>query len=131
MGNGYVLIPINHPLYGKDYCDIDINVHGKLTFSEFVSDKMIDKWQLDKKDKYKWCVGFDTIHNNDNLLTWPKEKVLEETERLKTQLMAYKSVSWITLLNRVRIIYVAAIIYKIKKRIISFKNKKLNIYEKN
>ena len=35
-GNGYVLIPQDHQLHGKDYSDIDIYVHGGLTFSEYV-----------------------------------------------------------------------------------------------
>lgn len=33
-GNGYVLIPQGHFLYGKCYDDIHVDVHGGLTFSE-------------------------------------------------------------------------------------------------
>jgi len=30
-GNGYVAVPKEHPLYGKDYNNIDIDIHGGLT----------------------------------------------------------------------------------------------------
>lgn len=92
-GNGYVLIPENHPLHGKDYDDIDVDVHGGLTFSELVDAEMVEKWELDKEDKGKWCVGFDTAHYSDNLSKWSKEKVQEEAERLKEQLLSYEAVS--------------------------------------
>ena len=32
--NGYVAIPKEHPLYGISYDDVDIDVHGGLTFAE-------------------------------------------------------------------------------------------------
>jgi hypothetical protein len=36
LGNwcGYVGVPQNHPLFGKDYGAVDVDVHGGLTFSE-------------------------------------------------------------------------------------------------
>ena len=33
-----------------------------------------------------WSFGFDTAHYADNLINWPKEKVIEETLRLYAQL---------------------------------------------
>lgn len=92
-GNGYVIIPENHHLHGKHYGDIDVDVHGGLTFSELVDAEMVEKWELDKEDEGKWCVGFDTAHYSDNLSKWSKEKVQEEAERLKEQLLSYKAVS--------------------------------------
>lgn len=92
-GNGYVLIPEGHPLHGKHYDDIDVSVHGGLTFSELVDDEMIEKWEIDAEDKGKWCVGFDTAHYNDNLSKWPKEAVQAETDRLMEQLVSYEVVS--------------------------------------
>jgi hypothetical protein len=89
-GNGYVLIPENHPLHGKHYNDIDVDVHGGLTFSELVNAEMVESWGLDKQDEGKWCVGFDTAHYADNLFKWSKEKVQEEAERLKEQLLSYR-----------------------------------------
>jgi len=84
-GNGYVLIPKNNHLHGNDYINVD--VHGGLTFSGLVDAKMVEYLELDKEDEGKWCVGFDTSHYGDNLSEWSKEKVQEETEKLKNQLL--------------------------------------------
>jgi hypothetical protein len=91
-GNGYVLIPKNHPLHGKQYDEIDVSVHGGLTFSELVDAEMIEMFELEKEDEGKWCVGFDTCHFSDKLSEWSKEKVQEEAERLRDQLLSYKHV---------------------------------------
>jgi hypothetical protein len=86
-GNGYVLIPKDTRFHGKHYDDIDVDVHGGLTFSVLVDAKMVEDWELDEEDEGKWCVGFDTSHYGDNLFKWSKEKVQEETEKLKKQLL--------------------------------------------
>jgi hypothetical protein len=85
-GNGYVLIPKNNKLHGKDYNNIDVDIHGGLTFSELVDEEMVKDWDFDSEDLGKWCVGFDTAHGGDTLSFWTKERVEEETERLKYQL---------------------------------------------
>lgn len=89
-GNGYVLIPNGNPLHGKRYTDIDVDIHGGLTFSEIVDAEMIESWGLDVEDEGKWCVGFDTAHFSDTLDKWTKEKVQQEAERLKEQLEKIK-----------------------------------------
>lgn len=89
-GNGYVLIPKGHPMHGKNYSEIDVNVHGGLTFSELVDNEMANDWGLDKGDEGSWCVGFDTCHYGDSLQKWPKEMVEQETEQLKEQLESIK-----------------------------------------
>lgn len=48
---GYVLLPKEHYLYGKEYCDIDIDCHGGLSYSE-------------KENEY-WVIGFDCAHACD------------------------------------------------------------------
>lgn len=48
---GYVIIPIGHELYSKDYQDINIDVHGGLTFGEY-------------NEKEHW-IGFDCAHLGD------------------------------------------------------------------
>lgn len=89
-GNGYVLIPEGHPLHGKHYDDIDVDVHGGLTFSELVDDELIEKWdKLTEADKGMWMIGFDTAHYRDNLHTCPKEYVEAEAERLLEQVANY------------------------------------------
>lgn len=90
-GNGYVLIPENHPLHGKDYEEIDVIVHGGLTFSKLVDSGMIESWGLDTEDEGKWCVGFDTAHFGDTLSKWSKERVQTEADLLKEQLLNYET----------------------------------------
>jgi hypothetical protein len=51
---GYVRVPEGHPWYGKSYSDIDVDVHGGLTFSDF-SETLGDGF---------W-VGFDCAHAGD------------------------------------------------------------------
>lgn len=90
FGNGYVLIPKGHQMHGKDYDDIPVDVHGGLTFSELVDKEFIKEWNLSEEDEGTWCVGFDTAHYEDNINNWPEQKVKEETERLKEQLIKLK-----------------------------------------
>lgn len=66
----YVFIDKNHPLYKKHYDDIDVDVHGGLTFSD---DHLINV--LKYSDKYKcetlqrinhdWIIGWDYNHLGD------------------------------------------------------------------
>lgn len=91
-GNGYVLIPEGHPLHGKPYDDIEVDVHGGLTFSELVDEDMINHWGeklLSKEDIGGWLVGFDTAHYSDNMCNWPKEAVQAEANRLRDQLILH------------------------------------------
>lgn len=99
-GNGYVLIPPGHPFHGKHYDSIDAYAHGGLTFSSMYGDtlkryedsgfdyemdielsKRVEKEGYDFLKDY-WCIGFDTAHFEDNLITCPKEYVLKETDDL-------------------------------------------------
>lgn len=89
FGNGYVLIPEDHPYHGISYENIRVDVHGGLTFSEIVDEEFIKDWKdsLSEEDLGSWCVGFDTYHFGDNLLKWSEENVEKETIRLKEQLI--------------------------------------------
>jgi hypothetical protein len=71
-GNGYVDLPKTHPMYGVQYDDINVDVHGGLTYSEEVNGM--------------WRVGFDTAHAGDNYNNWNKQKVYKETKYLAEQL---------------------------------------------
>lgn len=87
-GNGYVLIPEDHGLYKYHYDIINkyVDVHGGLTYSDLVDEKMIKLFNLEEEDLNKWMVGFDTCHWEDTLLRWPKEEVQRETDNLAKQL---------------------------------------------
>ena len=81
-GNGYVLIPEGHILFGEHYDVINesVDVHGGLTFSN--SSENVDFVDCEGY----WVIGFDTAHYDDTLEKWPKHRVEEETERLANQL---------------------------------------------
>jgi hypothetical protein len=96
-GNGYVLLPKNHPYYGIDYDSVNLNAHGGLTFSrEFISENFL-KWveglefdgditikNFKEVDGY-WMFGFDTSHYGDNEYNCTKSYVMNETIDLMNQ----------------------------------------------
>jgi hypothetical protein len=91
-GNGYVIIPKDHPFYGKNYDEIDnlmpdLDVHGGLTLSHPTDD--LDWPELPKNSKGTWIVGFDTAHIYDTPEEWTKEAVIKETIKLKEQLETF------------------------------------------
>lgn len=96
--NGYVAVPRDHPFFGKDYDDVDIEVHGGLTFaapgsniSKDLPETEVLEGCLYDLDEDWWVFGFDTCHYSDSLENWPREAVIEETLNLKRQLEeAYK-----------------------------------------
>lgn len=55
----YVKIPENHKYWLKDYSDIDIEVHGGLTYS---SDHI---WTSDNQRIEGWFIGWDYAHFGD------------------------------------------------------------------
>jgi hypothetical protein len=64
---GYVGIPNNHPLRDKSYnqlydMEVDINIHGGLTFSDYGTFPM-NHSQLEHKAT--WYYGFDCAHSGD------------------------------------------------------------------
>lgn len=48
---GYIYLPHTHPLFGIDYDDAELTVHGGLTYAEREGDA--------------WCFGFDCAHYMD------------------------------------------------------------------
>lgn len=91
--NGYVAVPRDHPFFGKDYGDVDIEVHGGLTFaapgsniSKDLPETEVLEGRLYDLDEDWWVFGFDTCHYSDSLENWPREAVIEETLNLKRQL---------------------------------------------
>lgn len=63
---GYVEIPADHPYYKKKYEDILINVHGGLTFNEFI------------EPDNKHLIGFDCAHLYDLI---PSYEYLKKTNQ--------------------------------------------------
>jgi hypothetical protein len=92
-GCGYVTLPKTHPCYGKHYDDIDVQVHGGLTYGRKVTQKDIDSntWpELTQEDLGKWMVGFNTAHLGDNSIDQDENYVIQETESLYQQLLTMK-----------------------------------------
>ena len=64
---GYVRVPKGHPWHGKGYDDVEVSVHGGLTFAE--PDEHCGKGEDDA-----WWLGFDCAHLGDAQdLTLPHE----------------------------------------------------------
>lgn len=92
-GNGYVLLPKGHPWYGKFYTDIDVYVHGGLTYSDlfpynwFAGDRHFEMCEQLNINKLKdfWCIGFDCSHYDDDLTTCPQSYVWEQAKSLHEQ----------------------------------------------
>ncbi len=90
-GNGYVVIPEGHPSYGKHYDEIDVDIHGGLTYGGLVTYFQLSKMDdLDESDVGGWLVGFDTAHSGDDEINWPESRVKEEAEYLERQLREIK-----------------------------------------
>jgi hypothetical protein len=53
---GYIGIPKGHSVYGKDYDEIDIDVHGGLTYAGD------DNYPVESD---LWWIGFDCAHSGD------------------------------------------------------------------
>lgn len=88
-GNGYVVIPKGHPLYGND-CG-HMSVHGGINFSGYVDKILIEEWdELSPEDEGKWMIGFDTCHYRDNIENCPKEYVQSEADNLLKQVQEYQ-----------------------------------------
>jgi hypothetical protein len=93
-GNGYVAVPPGHPLHGLHYDAVDVDVHGGLTLAngtEFIYENpMIKREDIEFLDgevpEGYWIFGFDTCHAFDSLESWPRERVIGETMRLKNAL---------------------------------------------
>ncbi len=79
---GYIGIIKQHPLYKKDYNEIEerwgTSVHGGLTFSEIGDDRFYLK-------NY-WWIGFDCNHSNDDMRYWTFERVKKEVKELAKQI---------------------------------------------
>ena len=63
--NGYLVIDDKkHPWFGKEFDEIDIEVHGGLTYSGEVTEYSISRYEeLTDEDLGAWMIGFDTCHD--------------------------------------------------------------------
>jgi hypothetical protein len=57
---GYIAIPKGNELYGKDYDEINIDIHGGLTYAEYSENDYPVK-----TDENLYWIGFDCAHCGD------------------------------------------------------------------
>lgn len=83
-GSGYVAVPKEHPYFEKFAEEMDIDIHGGISYTKYGSSLrgILPKFQTNKY----WLIGFDTFHAGDNKVNKNEEFVKQETERLYKQL---------------------------------------------
>jgi hypothetical protein len=66
MGNwcGYVAIPPGHPAFEKSYDDVDVSVHGGLTYADHCHGQICHVPAPGEPDNV-WWLGFDCAHGAD------------------------------------------------------------------
>lgn len=80
----YIKIPENHKYYGKDYGEIDIDVHGGLTYAH-------DYLYIDDTTKVDgWFIGWDYAHWGDYMgyfedENWQQYHQFEDDKKWTTQ----------------------------------------------
>jgi hypothetical protein len=99
---GYVGLPPGHPMHGKEYGDVPVDVHGGLTYAEHCNGEICHVPAEGEPDDAYW-LGFDCAHSQDiapymlvggvNMtFQWSEYRsvayVRAETERLAEQLAA-------------------------------------------
>jgi hypothetical protein len=63
---GYVGVAKDHPSYGKGYDDVDVEVHGGLTYAEACDEVQDGVCHLPEgADDVRWWFGFDCAHLGD------------------------------------------------------------------
>ena len=61
---GYCALPSGHPWHGKDYSDIEVDVHGGLTYAGFCQGDICHVPLPGESDNV-WWQGFDLCHGGD------------------------------------------------------------------
>ena len=62
---GYVGVPEGHPWYEKEYEEIDVRVHGGLTYSAFCTEGPQEESICHVGEDKVWWLGFDCCHLGD------------------------------------------------------------------
>jgi hypothetical protein len=63
---GYVAVPTEHPMHGRAYSDVDVDVHDGLTYSHSCQGDICHVPQPGESDDV-WWFGFDCGHLGDYL----------------------------------------------------------------
>jgi thiol-disulfide isomerase/thioredoxin len=90
---GYVAVPPGHELHGKDYNDVDVIVHGGLTYADVCAEDIergVCHKPLDGESDDVWWFGFDCAHCFDFMpaLAWVQDEVRADAIRRGDKLLA-------------------------------------------
>jgi hypothetical protein len=89
-GNGYVIVPESHPWFGKDYDEIEVEIHGGLTYGchegrvGFDTAHAWDDWSYEALAEIGGSTEY-VHHYNDAENFWDLEKLTREVESLALQ----------------------------------------------
>ena len=87
---GYVGLPKSHPWYGQGYGDINVEVHGGLTWSQHEKNRNGAAYPHETGDT--WWIGFDCAHFYDDTNPKDEDYVRGEIESLVHQAaVAYRN----------------------------------------
>lgn len=83
-GRGYVVIPEGNVLHGLGTIDLDLDVHGGVTWAESARNTgSVPEWIKDTD----WIIGFDTSHGGNNPLYHDVRYVELQTNKLMIDLL--------------------------------------------
>lgn len=102
---GYVGVPSNHAAYGKGYNDVEVDVHGGLTYANQCSGRICHVPSPGMPDDV-WWLGFDCAHAGDfspssnqfhGAYPWPIEQYDHEasTANPDWRIDKYRTVDWV------------------------------------
>jgi hypothetical protein len=61
---GYVAVPREHPAYGRGYDEMEVQVHGGLTYADQCRGHICHEPKAGQSEDV-WWVGFDCAHSGD------------------------------------------------------------------
>lgn len=95
---GYVGVPYGHPCFQADYNQVDVDVHGGLTFADYCDPNADESRHICHKtdgDDRVWWLGFDCAHYGD--ISPAYEALHRELGlRLRDGYETYKSFQYVT-----------------------------------
>ena len=97
---GYVGVTSEHPAYGKDYSEVNVDVHGGLTFAHTClhTDDNLSICHVveDGEDDNVWWFGFDTAHTGDLVPRYNNDEKLKfMNEDFMGRPATYKNIAYV------------------------------------
>jgi hypothetical protein len=102
---GYVGVPPGHPWHSAHYNDVDVSVHGGLTFADSCDEDApeghgICHVPLPGRPEDLWWLGFDCAHGGmdviPRMLAYEKELNLPSRARYRGPAETYRDVAYVT-----------------------------------